>query len=392
VPTCRQGELVMVTIIARSVRGLEWIAADEISAALPQASGLAISSREVTFLLPGLAPPLLGLRTVDDVFLQVGRVSGVVPGKEGPAIAAVRIADLDWAGTLAQLGVIRAVPSHPRLDVVASLEGRRNYNRFAVENAVGDLLARRLHGSYLARTSSGRQPGEPDLMVRVFVRAAEAVTAAEVAARPLHRRGYKQESGPGTLHPPTAAALARLAHPAGTAADPFCGDGTIAIETALSYPAARVLASDIDDVRLGHAERNAARAGISLTLRQADAARLPWPDQSIDAVITNPPWNIAVDAGGLLRGSLAGFWRQLPRLLAPDGRLCLISDAELDAPAQLRQLGYQFALATQVRLAGRVSHLLLCAPREHRPPRIPVGLAAWRRRALAAGVITEAGF
>jgi tRNA (guanine6-N2)-methyltransferase len=384
----------MATIIARSVRGLEWVAADEISAALPQAAGLAMSSREVTFLLPDLAPALLGLRTVDDVFVQAGRVPGVGPGNEGPAVAAAGIAGLDWAGALGQLGAIRAVPPHPRLDVVASLEGRRNYNRFAVENAVGDALAKRLRGSYLARTGSGRQPGEPDLMVRVFVRGSEAVTAAEVAAQPLHRREYKQESGPGTLHPPMAAALARLADPApaGTVADPFCGDGTIAIETALSHPAARVLASDIDDVRLAHAGRNAARAGISLTLRQADAARLPWPDQSLDAVITNPPWNIAVDASGLLRRSLDSFWRQLPRLLAPDGRLCLISDAQLDAPVQLRHLGYQLALATQVRLAGRVSHLLLCAPRGQRPPRIPPGLAGWRRRALADGVVTEAGF
>lgn len=384
----------MVTIIARSVRGLEWVAADEISAALPQARGLAMSSREITFRVPELAPPLLGLRTVDDVFVKVGRVSGVAPTKEGPSIAAPRIADLDWAGALAHLGMIRTIPPRPRLDVVASLEGRRNYNRFAVENAVGEMLARRLRGSYLARTSSGRQAGEPDLMIRVFVRGTEAVTATEVAAQPLHRRGYKQEAGAGTLHPPMAAALARLAHPApaSTVADPFCGDGTIAIETALSYPATRVLASDIDEVRLGHAEGNAARAGVSLTLRQADAARLPWPDQSIDAVITNPPWNIAVDACGLLRRSLDRFWRQMPRLLAPAGRLCLISDAQLDAPRQLRQMGYQLALATQVRLAGRVSHVLLCAPREQGLPRIPAGLADWRRRAVAGGVITEAGF
>ena len=384
----------MATIIARSVRGLEWIAADEISATLPPAAGLAMSSREVTFLLPDLTPSLLGLHTVDDVFVQVGRVPRVGPGKEAPAAAAAGIADLDWAGTLAQLGAIRAIPPHPRLDLVASLEGRRNYNRFAVENAVGDMLARRLRASYLARTSSGRQPGEPDLMVRVFVRGNEAVTAVEVAAQPLHRREYKLEAGPGTLHPPMAAALARLADPAraGTVADPFCGDGTIAIETALSYPAARVLASDIDEARLGHAERNAARAGISLTLRQADAGRLPWPDQSLDAVITNPPWNIAVDARGLLRSSLDRFWRQLPRLLAPDGRLCLISDAHLDAPTQLRKMGYQFALATQVRLAGRVSHLLLCSPHGQHPPPVPAGLVGWRRRALADGLITESGF
>ena len=384
----------MVTIIARSVRGLEWVAADEISAAIPQARGLAMSSREITFQVPKLAPPLLGLRTVDDVFVEVGRVPGVAPTSEGPAIAAPRIADLDWAGALAHLEVIRAIPPHPQLDVVASLEGRRKYKRLAVENAVGEMLARRLRGSYLARTNSGRQAGEPDLVIRVFVRGTEAVTAIEVADRPLHRRGYKQEAGAGTLHPPVAAALARLAQPApaSTVADPFCGDGTIAIETALSYPGARVLASDIDEVRLGHAERNAVRAGISLTLRQADAARLPCPGQSIDAVITNPPWNIAVDARGLLDRSLDRFWPQLPRLLAPAGRLCLIADPQLDAPRQLQQRGYQLALATQVRLAGRVSHVLLCAPPEQRLPRIPAGLADWRRRALADGVVTEAGF
>ena len=151
----------MVTIIARSVRGLEWVAADEISAAIPQARGLAMSSREVTFQVPKLAPPLLGLRTVDDVFVEVGRVPGVAPTSEGPAIAAPRIADLDWAGALAHLDMIRAIPAHPQLDVVASLEGRRKYSRFAVENAVGEMLARRLRGSYLARTNSGRQAGEP---------------------------------------------------------------------------------------------------------------------------------------------------------------------------------------------------------------------------------------
>jgi 23S rRNA G2445 N2-methylase RlmL len=384
----------MVAIIARSVRGLEWVAADEISVALPNARGLAMSGREVTFQVPELAPPLLGLRTVDDVFVEVGRVSGVGQTKEVPSLAARRIASLDWAGALARLGEIRTMAPHPQLDVVASFEGRRNYNRFAVENAVGETLARRMRGSYLARTSGGRQAGEPDLMIRVFVRGTEAVAAAEVAAQPLHRRGYKQESGAGTLHPPMAAALARLADLAasGSAADPFCGDGTVSIETALLCPVARVLASDIDAVRLSHAQRNAVRAGVSLALYQADAGRLPWLDQSVDAVITNPPWSIAVDARGLLRRSLDRFWRQMPRLLAPGGRLCLITDSRLDAPRQLQQMGYRFALATQVRLAGRVSHVLLCAPPEQGLPCIPARLADWRRRALADGVVTEAGF
>ena len=383
-----------VDILVRSVRGLEWVAADEVSARLPAAEGIAMSPREVSFRLPGPDPAVLGLRTVDDAFLTVGTVRGVGPTKEAPLAAARRIGGLDWAGSLDRLGRIRALPGRPRFDVVASLEGRHSYNRFTLENAVGAALAPVIGGAYLARTTEGRQAGEPDLTVRVFVRSGEATVALRLADRPLHRRRYKQDTGAGTLHPPVAAASARLADPAAGAvvADPFCGDGTIAIETALSYPNVRVTASDIDPVRLGNAARNCARAGVEVALSHQDAGRLDWPERSVDAILTNPPWNVTVDARGLLRRSLDRFWQQLPGLLTPAGRLCLLADVQLNAPDQLRRLRYRVTLATQARVGGRVLHVLLCAPPRQARPGIPNGLAGWRQRALAEGVVTETGF
>jgi tRNA (guanine6-N2)-methyltransferase len=385
---------VAVTIIARSVRGLEWVAAAEVSQALPAASRIAMAAREVTFQLPGLERSALGLRTVDDAFLEVGRVNGLGQGKQVPQGAAHDIAALDWAASLASLRAIRPLPRRPRFDVVASLEGRHSVSRFAVENAVGEALSAVIGGPHLARTSEGLSPGEPDLTVRVFVRDAAAIAALRLAGRPLHRRWYKQDTGPGTLHPPVAAALARLADPgpAGTVADPFCGDGTIAIETVLWRPGIRVLASDTDPVRLGNAERNAARAGAGLTLRRADATHLPWPPGSIDALITNPPWNVSVAATGSLRRSMDRFWRRLPGLLVPAGRACLIIGADLAAAQALEGIGYQLALATQVRLAGRVSGIVLCAPPGRMRPHIPAALSPWRDRALAEGVVTGTGF
>jgi tRNA (guanine6-N2)-methyltransferase len=389
-----EGGAAMVTVIARSVRGLEWVAADEVSEIPAAAARLALPGREIVFELAELTPRVLGLRTVDDAFLEIGKVEGAGTGKVVLPLVAARIAGLDWEAALTALGAVRPVVPEPRLDVVASLEGRRNYNRFAVESAVGGALARRLRGSHLARTSAGRQPGEPDLTVRVFIRGTRATAALAVSARPLHRRGYKQDAGPGTLHPPVAAALARIAGPAAgeTVADPFCGDGTIAIETALSCPRTRVLAGDIDPDRLGNTRRNAARAGVRLTVCRLDAGRLPWPDHGVDAVLANPPWNIAVDSRGLLQQSLDGFWPQLRRVLAPGGRLCVIADAELDAPRRLRALGCECGLQTQIRLAGRVSHVLLCAPPGDGRPELAPGLAAWRLRAIAEGVVTDAGF
>jgi tRNA (guanine6-N2)-methyltransferase len=385
---------VSADILVRSVRGLEWVAADEVNARLPAAEAIAMSPREVSFRLPGPDPAVLGLRAVDDAFLAVGTIRGVGPTKEVPSVAARGISRLDWAGALVQLGRTRALPKRPRFDVVASLEGRHNYNRFALENEVGSALAPVLGGGYLARTTEGRQAGEPDLTVRVFVRGEEATVALRLADRPLHRRAYKQDAGAGTLHPPVAAALARLAGLAAGAvvADPFCGDGTIAIETGLSYPDVRVIASDIDPVRLDNAARNCARAGIEVALSQHDAGQLDWPAQSVDAVLTNPQWNVAVDVRGLLSRSLDRFWQQLPSLLTPAGRVCLLADVRLGAPGRLQRLEYRLALATQVRLAGRVLHVLLCAPPRQPCPDIPEGLARWRRRALAEGLVTEAGF
>jgi hypothetical protein len=48
--------MVSVNILVRSVRGLEWAAADEVSARLAAAEGIAMSPREVTFRLPGPDP------------------------------------------------------------------------------------------------------------------------------------------------------------------------------------------------------------------------------------------------------------------------------------------------------------------------------------------------
>jgi tRNA (guanine6-N2)-methyltransferase len=176
--------------------------------------------------------------------------------------------------------------------------------------------------------------------------------------------------------------LARIAEPAPgeLVLDPFCGDGTVAIEAALAYPEAHVTGTDIDPTRLANAAANAGRAGVSLDLAVADAGGAGHHDA--DAVLTNPPWNLAVDAAGTLAGSLDPFWRALPTR----GRLCAVTDADLAAPVALERLGIPIALATRVRLAGRISHVLLAGGG------LPAGLAGWRRRAIAAGVVTEEGF
>ena len=75
-----------VQLLARCVRGLEWLTAAEIGERLPDAVELTPGPREITFRLAALDPAVLDLRTVDDVFLSVGGTAGVGSTKDVPAI------------------------------------------------------------------------------------------------------------------------------------------------------------------------------------------------------------------------------------------------------------------------------------------------------------------
>jgi 23S rRNA G2445 N2-methylase RlmL len=383
-----------VRVVARCIHGLEWVCAAEVERAVPGASEITLARREVWFTVASLDALLLGLRTADDAFAEMGRAT--LTGRVTARATAETVLAFPWTTRVAELARIRDRPQNPGIDVVASIEGHKTLTRFAVENAVGPGLAGALDGHYLERTPAGRAPGTASITARIFVRAGDVARGSEIVATirlgaaPLHRRAYKQDTGPGTLHPPLAAALAQLAAPKPTqhVLDPFCGDGTIAIETALAFPDAHVAGSDLDKIRLANAERNAIRAGVPVSWRRADATDTradPRADHRVDAIITNPPWDLTVRTTGRLNA----FWNQLPQLLADGGRIAAIADVGLDIPSTLEKRGFELTLGTQIRLAGRMSHLILAGTLAGP---LSDALSTWRQRALAAKIITPTGF
>lgn len=384
----------MSTVIARCVHGLEWVCADEIQQHVPGASRVRLARREVSFRLEQLDEMPTRLRTGDDVLLSVGRVAADGDGPQAARDVAAALARLPWTKAIEEARSLRGIPREPGIDVVAVVEGRRRYNRFAVENALGPLLADETSGWYLRRTAEGREVGDPDLTCRVFVQQGWARAALRLTAAPVHRRAYKLDTGAGTLHPPVAAAMVRLAAPGPgeSLLDPFCGDGTIVIEATLSDPSLRSTGFDLDSARVAAARRNADRAGVEVRLEQADAGQLRPADGEHDVLVTNPPWNVAVEAAGSLTGGLDSFWTLLPGLLSPRGRLVALTSADLDVPGALRTSGWAVALGAQVRLAGRLSHLVVASKPGTPAPPLPRSVARWRERAIAIGVVTPTGF
>ncbi|MBT2226666.1 methyltransferase domain-containing protein [Nonomuraea sp. NEAU-A123] len=318
--------------MARAVRGIEPLVAAEIRrAGLGVVRG--VRHREVWFEPADPGPELLELRMADDVLLVAAVVEGAGRDKESLTrlTRAARELDAESLTKLAQR--ITGSPYGVRdggVEVSASFVGRRNYSRFDIEDAVGAELARPAGLAYHSRRD-GRVPPEGSMAWRVTVEGEQAVIALRVPARPLHRRSYKTESIPGTLHPPVAAAMAGLARldRAATVLDPCCGAGTTLIEARALAPRTRLLGLDHDPHAVHIAAANAARdAALGLAARGvaraiawsvADAGRIPLPGGSVDRVLVNPPWDRQVAPTGRLRRDPARLWREIHRVLAVGG-------------------------------------------------------------------------
>jgi tRNA (guanine6-N2)-methyltransferase len=314
--------------LARTVRGLEELVAEEI-----RERGLGtverIGHREV--LVTGAEPTRsMSLRTADDVLLVVATVDGVGHTRADVSRLARALSDIDLSLERRCTGV----------DVSASFVGRRNYTRFDIEDTVGAALARMLGLPYYSRRLGARPPAGT-CSFRVTLEDAHATIGLRVADRPLHRRAYKAASLAGTLHPPVAAAMARLARirPGEVVLDPSCGAGTLLIEA--YRPDARLLGVDIDGAALAAAAANA--SGLPIRWLRADAGRLPLAAGSVDRLVVNPPWGRQARARGRLAETPARLWSEAWRVLRPAGRFV----------ALLHQRDAEAEVVVPIRLAGR---------------------------------------
>jgi len=317
-------------VFALTTRGLEAVSAEEM-AALPGVTVDRIAYRRVAATCTGTLVPLLGLRTVDDVFLDVATWSDVGRPRSALARLGELSACLDLHEPAALCAGVRPIPRSPAFSVTANFVGQRNYSTHEIKQACAEGIGGSHHWPYAPDDAAA------DLNVRVFIEHDTAFVGMRLGRYPLHRRPYKQVHVPGSLKPPVAAALLRLAGltPGARVLDPCCGAGTLLVEAALSGAVA--LGGDRDPAALAAAQANARAAGIAAGLLCWDAQRLPLVDGSVERIVSNLPWGRTVEVDTTLASFYQRVCSEMRRVVAPGGRLVVLTNApHLVSPGDLR--------------------------------------------------------
>lgn len=153
---------------------------------------------------------------------------------------------------------------------------------------------------------------------------------------------------PGVLMPRFARAISNIsgAGPGKNVLDPFCGTGGILIEAGLT--GAKVIGSDAQqkiingaDLNLKSYDLNTGKLikqggkGIDYVLMTADACKLPIKSETIDAIITDPPYgrSASIKADSLHELYVLSF-KEMYRVLKPGKKAVVVSEISVEEFAQ----------------------------------------------------------
>lgn len=312
-----------IQIFAVTSRGLEDVCAREMARlglAVGETGYRRVHAQARGDLRPQMLRPLLALSTADDIFLEIGRWSAISHTRSALETLAELAEQLPLRPALAVCAQLRPIDRRPLFSVTANFVGRRNYSSEEIKTALAAGIEASTGWSYTP------DDGEAALNVRIFIEHTDALVGVRLAAKPLHRRSYKQEQRPGSLKPPVAAALLELLHlQAGeTLLDPCCGAGTILVEAARRGGLAQGGDSDADAVAATRV--NAGNAAVAVTAEVWDARSLPLADGSLECIACNLPWDRQVSIDGDEAEFYAQLSAEMERVLRPGGRIALLTN------------------------------------------------------------------
>jgi len=205
---------------------------------------------------------------------------------------------------------------------------------------------------------------EPDVIIRVDVIFDEVMVGIDTTGDDgLHKRGYRTYNHPAPLNPVIAANLVKLSgwRSDESLLDPMCGSGTILIEAAMmarnipqgknrNFAFVNIFGEEmLKEVKNSVVEnnsmvelygvekfrkhiegaiKNAESAGVAdtITFLEGDATKLEEAiKDSIDVVVTNPPYGLRIGRKGIIEELYNGFLRSLKNITHDKSRIVIIT-------------------------------------------------------------------
>jgi len=209
-----------------------------------------------------------------------------------------------------------------QMNVIRHLNPKGSFRTFYLAAAGSDSnLMLRLRRELADAMGLMQSDEEGDLLLRVrHPLNGQAIweTLVRMSPRPLSTRNWRVCNYEGALNATVAYAMALLTNPTPTDIflNPACGSGTLLIERLSSAPVKLAIGCDIQSDAIQCANKNVHASSYSRPIRVYpwDARFLPFPNHSIDALVSDLPF-------GHLVGSHAENKILYPRLLNEAARV-----------------------------------------------------------------------
>ncbi len=243
------------------------------------------------------------------------KVLGIGGPEEDDIIEIVKNANLDFEGTYSIR--VRCVKDYSRINT--------------------ELMEKRLGGVFY-RKGFHADLENPGIQFRVLLTEDKSIFGIIVGSIDrsrfeLRKPHYKPFFYPGVLMPRIALALVNISKPEKYLFDPFCGTGGILVEAGLI--GFKVIGGDVQRKLLLGAKMNLDHYNSNYSLMYQDACRMALRDESVDAVVTDPPYgrSAAIRAESL-ENLLSGSLKEIYRVLKKGKRAVFISEREIERIAQ----------------------------------------------------------
>lgn len=310
-----------VRMFATAIPGLGRLVSHELAGLGIRPTGTGSDGRSDVVLFEAQPGEVRGLRTVEDVFVEIGRT--LRSEGDRPQWISKRL----WKpGRVQSALAIRGRSGRPTFRVVARVLQERSFLRTELRRHFSTLISRERPQWKFA------DPAALEFWVSEY-RAGRFVAGLRITDGSTRQHGGRRAERTGALRPTVAAAMVGLAgRPDGLLLDPCCGSGTILREARAAGWS--IAGSDIDAAAVEIARRNLADPAV---VSVADARSLDRPDGSVAACVSNLPFGQQYAVAEPMADWLRTVLGEMARITRPGGRIVLLALKIAAVPDELRR-------------------------------------------------------